>query len=47
MRDAITKWRQTQAILARMEQISRQAIFVTLPDIRRRKSLTKQVLGLN
>jgi len=30
-----------------MEQISRLVIFCTLPDTRRRNSLTKQVLGLN
>ncbi len=46
LRDAITNWRQVQTILARMEQISRHAIFATLPDTRRRKPLTKRVLGI-
>ena len=47
MLGAIVTWRQVQQILARMEQISRLVIFSTLPDTRRRKPLTKRVLGLN
>ena len=39
-------WRQVQQTLKRMEQISRFVIFHTLPDTRRRKPLTKRVLGL-
>ena len=47
MQGAIVNWRKVQQILARMEQISRLVIFRTLPDTRRRKPLTQQVLGLN
>jgi len=47
MHEAIVNWRNAQQILVRMEQISRLVIFGTLPDTRRRKPLTKQVLGLN
>jgi hypothetical protein len=47
LREAISNWRQVQQTLARMEQISRRIIFGTLPDTRRRKPLTKRVLGLN
>jgi len=47
MQEAIENWRKTQRTLARMEQLSRLVIFGTLPDTRRRKPLTKRVLGLN
>jgi cyclopropane fatty-acyl-phospholipid synthase-like methyltransferase len=47
MQEAIDNWRHAHTILARMEQISRQIIFTTLPDTRRRKPLTKKVLGIN
>lgn len=47
MRTAIENWRKAQQILTRMEQISRLVIFQTLPDTRRRKPLTKRVLGVN
>jgi hypothetical protein len=42
---AIENWRQAQEILTTMQALSRQFIFGTLPDIRRRKRLTKSVLG--
>ena len=47
MREAIEGWRKVEAILDRMQKLTRQRIFGTLPDIRRRKRLTKKVLGLN
>lgn len=47
MRLAIETLRRTQQILTRMQQISRQVIFATLPDTRRRKPLTRRALGLN
>ena len=47
LRQAIENWRQLQAILRQMQALSRQLIFGTLPDTRRRKRLTKNVLGLN
>ena len=46
MQQAIANWRQAQTVLRRMQQVSRQVIFATLPDTHRRKPLTKQVLGL-
>jgi hypothetical protein len=47
MEAAIAHWRQTQQILRRMQQLTRQYIFGTLPDTRRRKRLSKNVLGTN
>jgi hypothetical protein len=46
LRQAIGHWRQVQAILEEMQQLSRQMIFGTLPDTRRRKKLSKKVLGI-
>ena len=43
---AIENWRQVEAILNQMQSLTRQVIFGTLPDIRRRKLLTKKVLGI-
>jgi hypothetical protein len=47
MRQAIDNWRQFQDTLRRMESISRQVIFRTLPDTRRRKPLSDAVLAIN
>ena len=47
MKGAIAAWRDVQAILKRMEQISRILIFATTPDLKRRNPLTPEVLGLN
>jgi hypothetical protein len=47
MKEASENWRKAQLILKRMEQISRWIIFHTLPDTKRRKALSQQVLGLN
>jgi hypothetical protein len=47
MKEAIANWRALQRTLVRMEQVTRLVIFRTLPDTRRRKPLTKRVLGLN
>jgi hypothetical protein len=47
LRQAIHNWRELQAALEQMQVLSRQMIFGTLPDPRRRKRLTKKVLGLN
>jgi cyclopropane fatty-acyl-phospholipid synthase-like methyltransferase len=46
MREAIEGWREVEAILDQMQKLTRQRIFGTLPDTRRRKPLTKKVLGL-
>ena len=47
MKTAIGNWRQVQQTLKRMQQISRLVLFRTIPEPSRRKSLSKQVLGLN
>ena len=47
LQQAIMNWRELQDILNRMQVLSRSMIFGTLPDTRRRKRLTKKVLGLN
>jgi hypothetical protein len=44
---AIANWKQVEKILDQMQSLSRQHIFGTLPDTRRRKRLTKKVLGIN
>lgn len=47
LQEAIENWRQLQDLLQRMQGLSRSMIFGTLPDPRRRKRLSKKVLGLN
>jgi hypothetical protein len=46
LRKAIENRRRLQITIAKMERLSRQILFGTLPDTRRRKSLSKKVLGL-
>ena len=46
LREAIENWRDLQEILQRMQSLSRQVIFETLPSPPRRKRLGKKVLGL-
>ena len=46
MKEAIEAWREVQAVLDRMQQLTRLRIFGGLPDASRRKPLTKKVLGL-
>ena len=46
LRQAIKSRRHLQKTIGRMEQLSRQILFKTLPDTHRRKSLPKKVLGL-
>ena len=43
---AIETWQKTKQILKRMQQLSREEIFTTLPGTKRRKRLGKKVLGL-
>ena len=43
---AIENRRNLQKTIGKMEKLSRQILFQTLPDTRRRKSLPKKVLGL-
>lgn len=46
MREAIENWKKTKKIIKRMQQLSREEIFTTLPGVRRNKPLTKKVLGV-
>jgi hypothetical protein len=43
---AIETWQKTKKIIKRMQQLSREEIFTTLPGTKRRKPLGKKVLGL-
>jgi len=43
---AIAEWRQVQATLKKMQRLSRQVLFQTVPHPHRRKRLGKKVLGL-
>jgi hypothetical protein len=43
---AILQWRQVQATLKEMQQLSRRVLFETVPGPPRRKTLGKKVLGL-
>lgn len=47
MREAILNWKELQITLKRMEQITREIIFQSLPDTKRRKPLSKKVLALS
>lgn len=46
LRQAIENRRRLQKIIGKMEKLSRQILFGTLPDTHRLKSLSKKVLGL-
>jgi hypothetical protein len=46
LKQAIENWRELQEIMRRMQALSRQFIFETLPNPPRRKRLGKKVLGL-
>lgn len=46
LKEAIENWHQAQQILQRMQVLSREIIFQTLPNPPRRKRLGKKVLGL-
>jgi cyclopropane fatty-acyl-phospholipid synthase-like methyltransferase len=46
LKQAIENWREAQEILQRMQALSREVIFCTLPNPPRRKRLGKKVLGL-
>ena len=43
---AMETWQKTKKIIKRMQQLSREEIFTTLPGTKRRKPLGKKVLGL-
>lgn len=42
LKEAIENWRELERALDRMQKLTRQGIFGTLPDTRRRKPLTKK-----
>jgi hypothetical protein len=46
LKRAIANWQNLQKTLRRMEQVSRRFLFLSLPDARRRKPLSKKVMGL-
>ena len=46
MKEAIQNERKLWNTIRQMEKVSRQILFASLPDTRRRKRLAKKVLGL-
>jgi hypothetical protein len=46
LKEAIENWKKLQDILKEMQLLSRQVLFETLPNPKRRKRLGKKVLGL-
>jgi hypothetical protein len=46
LRAAIENWKTTQALLREMQILSRQVLFSTVPEPRRRKRLSKKAMGL-
>jgi hypothetical protein len=46
LRKAIENRRNLQKTIGKMERLSRQILFESIPDTHRRKSLPKKVLGL-
>jgi hypothetical protein len=47
MKEAVTNERKLWKIVQAMERVSRRIIFASVADTRRRKRLSKKVLGLN
>jgi len=43
---AIANWRALQETLRQMQRLSREELFTSLPNPKRRKQLSKKVLGL-
>jgi hypothetical protein len=46
LKEAIENWKKLQETLKEMQLLSRQVLFETLPNPKRRKRLGKKVLGL-
>ena len=46
LKQAIANWRTVQKILRQMQRLSREELFQTVPGPKRRKKLSKAVLGL-
>jgi hypothetical protein len=47
LKQAITNWRNVQQILRQMQRLSREELFESVPGPKRRKKLSKKVLGLS
>jgi hypothetical protein len=47
LKDAIENWRAIQSILKQMQSLSRQELFASVQGPKRRKRLSKKVLGTN
>jgi len=47
MKEAVTNERKLWQTIQEMERVSRRIIFTSVPDTRRRKRLSRKVLGLN
>lgn len=47
MKEAVANERKLWKVVQEMERVSRRIIFACAPDTRRRKCLSKKVLGLN
>jgi virulence-associated protein VapD len=47
LRQAVANQRRLEKVVARMQALSRQVLFETIPGVARRKRLSKKVLGLN
>lgn len=46
LREAIENWKNLQTLLKEMQRLSREELFKTIPGPKRRKRLSKRVLGL-
>jgi hypothetical protein len=46
LKGAIANWRTVQKTLRQMQRLSREELFQSLPNPKRRKQLSKKVLGL-
>jgi hypothetical protein len=46
LKQAVNNQRQLEKIVARMQKLSRQVLFETVPGVTRRKRLSKKVLGV-
>jgi len=46
LKEAIANWRAVQKTLRQMQRLSREELFESLPNPKRRKRLSKQILGL-
>jgi cyclopropane fatty-acyl-phospholipid synthase-like methyltransferase len=46
LKQAIANWRAVQKTLRQMQRLSREELFQALPNPKRRKRLSKKVLGL-